>query len=186
LSTSTSTRAVAETAAEGSPPSSLADRWRLAVVDLFLREGNGFEVLRAGRARAAHQRMVVLTNFATPDIRRRVGDAGADAVFDKSTELDLFSSSAESTRQGSARSMARRASVIVPTMAGAASAKLDSLKRFVAARGASADGLASAHAWGNVVSRPSPGTAMTFDASTDLPPARGMPLAQADLRTTRR
>jgi DNA-binding NarL/FixJ family response regulator len=83
--------AVAETAAEGiAAIESLADRWRLAVVDLFLREGNGFEVLRAGRSRATHQRMVVLTNFATPDIRRRVSDSGADAVFDKSTELDLF------------------------------------------------------------------------------------------------
>jgi DNA-binding NarL/FixJ family response regulator len=83
--------AVAETAAEGiAAVASLGDRWRLAVVDLFLREGNGFEVLRAGRSRGANQRMVVLTNFATADIRRRVSDAGADAVFDKSTELDLF------------------------------------------------------------------------------------------------
>lgn len=83
--------AIAETAAQGiAAIESLADRWRLAVVDLFLREGNGFEVLRAGRSRGAHQRMIVLTNFATADIRRRVSDAGADAVFDKSTELDLF------------------------------------------------------------------------------------------------
>ena len=83
--------AVAETAAEGiAAVESLGDRWRLAVVDLFLREGNGFTVLRAARSRGAHQRMVVLTNFATADIRRRAADAGADAVFDKSTELDLF------------------------------------------------------------------------------------------------
>ncbi len=83
--------AVAETAAEGiAAVESLGDRWRLAVVDLFLREGNGFTVLRAARSRGAHQRMLVLTNFATADIRRRAADAGADAVFDKSTELDLF------------------------------------------------------------------------------------------------
>jgi DNA-binding NarL/FixJ family response regulator len=83
--------AVAETAGEGiAAVERLGDRWRLAVIDLFLRAGNGFEVLRAGRSRAAHQHMVVLTNFATADIRRRAADAGADAVFDKSTELDLF------------------------------------------------------------------------------------------------
>lgn len=83
--------AVAETANEGiAALESLGERWRLAIVDLFLREGNGFTVLRAGRARSTRQRMVVLTNFATADIRRRAADAGADAVFDKSTELDLF------------------------------------------------------------------------------------------------
>ncbi len=83
--------AVAETAAEGiAALDSLGDRWRLAIVDLFLREGNGFTVLRAARSRGAHQRMIVLTNFATADIRCRAAEAGADAVFDKSTELDLF------------------------------------------------------------------------------------------------
>ena len=32
--------------------------------------------------------MVVLTNYATSDIRRRSMALGADAVFDKSSELD--------------------------------------------------------------------------------------------------
>ena len=83
--------AIAETAAEGvAAIERLADRWRLAVVDLFLREGNGFEVLRAARLRDAGQHMLVLTNFATAELRRRAIEAGADGVFDKSTELDLF------------------------------------------------------------------------------------------------
>ena len=34
--------------------------------------------------------MVVLTNYATPDIRRKSIECGADAVFDKSTEIDPF------------------------------------------------------------------------------------------------
>lgn len=67
-----------------------AATWRLAILDIFLRHGNGIEVLRAGRTRSAQQRMVVLTNYATADIRRRAVEAGADAVFDKSTEIDLF------------------------------------------------------------------------------------------------
>jgi CheY-like chemotaxis protein len=34
--------------------------------------------------------MVVLTNYATPDIRKRALALGADAVFDKTLELEDF------------------------------------------------------------------------------------------------
>ena len=82
---------VAETAADGIVAMQRhAEQWRLVVVDLFLKEGNGLDVLRAGRERRSDQHMLVLTNYATADIRRRSADAGADAVFDKSTETDLF------------------------------------------------------------------------------------------------
>ncbi|WP_038218014.1 response regulator [Xenophilus azovorans] len=67
-----------------------ADTWHLAVVDLFLREGSGLGVLGACARRQPHQRVVVLTNYATPDIRARCLELGADAVFDKSNELDDF------------------------------------------------------------------------------------------------
>ena len=66
------------------------DAWDLAVVDLFLAEGNGLGVLNAIRERASWQRVVVLSNYATPDLRSRCAALGADAVFDKSTELDAF------------------------------------------------------------------------------------------------
>ena len=83
--------AVAETAAEGiAALRTHAGSWQLAVVDMFLKEGNGLEVLQAGQGRRKDQHMLVLTNYATPDIRRRSKAAGADAVFDKSTEVDLF------------------------------------------------------------------------------------------------
>ena len=83
--------AVAETAAEGiAAVKKHAGEWRLAVVDVFLKEGNGLDVLRAVGSRSAGQRVVVLTNYATPDIRGRALTAGADAVFDKSTEIDQF------------------------------------------------------------------------------------------------
>jgi DNA-binding NarL/FixJ family response regulator len=83
--------ATAETASDGiAAMARLSGTWRLAVVDLFLREGNGLEVLRAGQSRGPHQHMLVLTNFATSEIRRRALAAGADGVFDKSTEIDLF------------------------------------------------------------------------------------------------
>ncbi|HEV7576506.1 MAG TPA: response regulator [Caldimonas sp.] len=64
--------------------------WQLAVIDLYLKQGTGLAVLRAFRSRAPNQHMVVLTNYATPEIRRRCNEVGADAVFDKSTEIDAF------------------------------------------------------------------------------------------------
>lgn len=62
--------------------------WHLAIVDLFLKEGSGLGVLAGCRNRAPYQKVVVLTNYATPEIRQRAAALGADAVFDKSTELD--------------------------------------------------------------------------------------------------
>ena len=67
-----------------------AGEWHLAVVDLFLKEGSGLGVLASCRERSAEQRVVVLTNYATVDIRERCMKLGADAVFDKSNELDAF------------------------------------------------------------------------------------------------
>lgn len=64
--------------------------WQLAVIDLFLRDGSGLGVLQACRARNGRQRAVVLTNYADIDIRAQCLALGADAVFDKSTELDAF------------------------------------------------------------------------------------------------
>jgi len=65
-------------------------QWQLAGVDMFLREGSGLGVLAGCRQREPHQKVVVLTNFATADIRQRSMALGADAVFDKSNELDEF------------------------------------------------------------------------------------------------
>ncbi|MBA3592805.1 MAG: response regulator transcription factor [Pseudomonadota bacterium] len=64
--------------------------WDLLVVDLFLEKGNGLGVLRKCRQRAPVQKVVVLSNYATDDIRNRCLACGADAIFDKSTELDQF------------------------------------------------------------------------------------------------
>ena len=62
--------------------------WDLAIVDLFLKEGSGLNILDACRARRPGQKMVVLSNHATEDVRWRCAQLGADAVFDKSTELE--------------------------------------------------------------------------------------------------
>ncbi len=64
--------------------------WHLAVVDMFLEEGSGLGVLAGCRQRESYQKVVVLTNYATAEIRQRSMAMGADAVFDKSNELDEF------------------------------------------------------------------------------------------------
>lgn len=64
--------------------------WDLAIVDLFLRQGSGLGVLAACRARQPHQRVVVLSNYATPDVRMRCAQLGVDVVFDKSNEIDAL------------------------------------------------------------------------------------------------
>lgn len=64
--------------------------WNLAIVDLFLRQGSGLGVLSACRERGANQKVVVLSNYATPDIRQRCAQLGVDAVFDKSNEIDAL------------------------------------------------------------------------------------------------
>ena len=64
--------------------------WDLAIVDLFLKQGSGLGVLSACRNRRPTQKMVVLSNYATADIRQRCAQLGVDAVFDKSNEIDAL------------------------------------------------------------------------------------------------
>ena len=64
------------------------DEWELAIVDLFLKQGSGLGVLQACMSRRPNQKVVVLSNYATPDIRKRCAQFGVDAVFDKSNEID--------------------------------------------------------------------------------------------------
>lgn len=64
--------------------------WQLLVVDLWLRQGSGMGVLSATRERRPDQRVVVLSNYATADMRKRCAELGADAVFDKSNEIDAL------------------------------------------------------------------------------------------------
>ena len=66
------------------------DYWDLAIVDLFLKEGSGLNILESCRQRRPGQKMIVLSNHATSDVRWRCAQLGADAVFDKSTEIDAL------------------------------------------------------------------------------------------------
>ena len=63
-------------------------RWHLAIVDLFLKGGSDLARLTDSHKREPYQKVVLLTNYATPEIRKRALLPGADAVFDKSSQLD--------------------------------------------------------------------------------------------------
>lgn len=65
-------------------------RWDLLIVDLFLKQGSGLGVLQSCRDRSPSQHVVVLSNYATPDMRKRCAQLGVDAVFDKSNEIDAL------------------------------------------------------------------------------------------------
>ncbi len=62
----------------------------LVIIDIFLRQGSGLGVLKALADSVRRCKRVVLSNFATPDMRRRCLELGADQVFDKSNEIDAL------------------------------------------------------------------------------------------------
>ena len=62
----------------------------LVIVDIFLKTGSGLGVLRAVNAIRPHRNSVVLSNYATPDMRRKCLALGADRVFDKSNEIEAL------------------------------------------------------------------------------------------------
>lgn len=64
------------------------NRVDLLIIDIFLLNGSGLGVLQAAKDANLPVRRVVLTNYASADIRRRCKALGADRVFDKSCELD--------------------------------------------------------------------------------------------------
>ncbi len=64
--------------------------WQIVIVDLFLKEGSALGVIAECKARRPNSVVVVLTNYATSDMRRRCLDLGADAFFDKSSQLEEF------------------------------------------------------------------------------------------------
>ena len=64
-------------------------RWDLAVVDLILEQGTGMGVISKCK-QALGTRVVVFSDYATPGIRQHCLKLGADAVFQKATEMQAF------------------------------------------------------------------------------------------------
>lgn len=67
-----------------------ANRSDLVIVDIFLKGGSGLGVLRSLADTRVERKVVVLSNYATPDMRRRCLELGADRVFDKSSDIDML------------------------------------------------------------------------------------------------
>jgi DNA-binding NarL/FixJ family response regulator len=79
-----------------------ANACELAIVDIFLKRGTGLGVLKAVRLSKRPIKLVVLSNFATPDMRRACLELGADQVFDKSNDIDALLGYCEGLASGPA------------------------------------------------------------------------------------
>jgi len=66
------------------------DACDLVIVDIFLRSGSGLGVIAAARRRLPGAALVVLSNYATDEMRARCLAGGADRVFDKSRDIDVL------------------------------------------------------------------------------------------------
>ena len=62
----------------------------LVIIDIFLKRGSGLGLLRAMSHLHKPMSLVVLSNYATPDMRRKCMELGASRVFDKSNEIDAL------------------------------------------------------------------------------------------------
>ena len=68
----------------------LSNACDFVVVDIFLKSGSGLGVLKSVAHARKGAKLVVLSNYATPDMRRKCLELGADRVFDKSNEIDAL------------------------------------------------------------------------------------------------
>lgn len=89
----TDVRVVGSAASEAAAVQALqqhAHELDLVIVDIFLSGGTGLGVLETAQAMALPAHRVVLSNFATPELRRRCLALGAAQVYDKSRDLDAL------------------------------------------------------------------------------------------------
>ncbi|MGC9336369.1 MAG: response regulator [Anaerolineae bacterium] len=85
-------------------PGSLAairqTRPHAVILDIRMPGGNGIKVLREVKKMTPAPQVIMLTNFAHPQYRKKCEEAGADFFFDKSTEFDKLPQALEQVRQG--------------------------------------------------------------------------------------
>jgi DNA-binding NarL/FixJ family response regulator len=66
----------------------LATQPQIALVDIGLAQGTGFDVLRQVRRRAPQVEIYMLSNFAAEPYRRLAAELGVNDFFDKSSEFE--------------------------------------------------------------------------------------------------
>ncbi|MDB5752627.1 MAG: putative response regulator, CheY [Ramlibacter sp.] len=64
--------------------------WNMVIVDLFLKGGSGIRLIQRLERTRPEQKVVVFSNYVNASVRKRCGQLGVDAVFDKSTEIDAL------------------------------------------------------------------------------------------------
>jgi len=62
----------------------------LLIVDLFLKSGSGLGVIKAARRRVPRGKVIVLSNYASPEMTHKCLELGADRVFDKSHDIETL------------------------------------------------------------------------------------------------
>lgn len=70
--------------------SQAGNHFDLVIVDIFLKKGTGLGVISATSMLEQRHKLVVLTNYATSDMRAKCLALGADKVFDKSNEIEAL------------------------------------------------------------------------------------------------
>ena len=60
----------------------------VVVLDIKLKDGSGIEVLRTIKQRLAQVTVIMLTNYATEQYRKKCLEAGADYFLDKTNEFE--------------------------------------------------------------------------------------------------
>lgn len=60
----------------------------VVILDIFLNGGSGIHVLKSIRAKQITSKVIMLTNYAQEEYRRKCFEEGADYFFDKSIEFD--------------------------------------------------------------------------------------------------
>lgn len=60
----------------------------IVVLDIKLKNGSGIEVLRAIKQQQALVTVIMLTNYATDEYRKKCLEAGADYFLDKTNEFE--------------------------------------------------------------------------------------------------
>ena len=67
-----------------------AGHWDLAIIDLVLDQGTGINVIARARLRGQQASVAVLSSYVSTGIRRHCLKLGADAAFQKDSELGDF------------------------------------------------------------------------------------------------
>ena len=72
----------------------------VVILDIRMPGGNGISVLREVKKMNPAPRVIMLTNYAYTQYRKKCEESGADFFLDKSTEFDKLPQALEQVRQG--------------------------------------------------------------------------------------